>query len=117
MQMQSGTTGINTVRIYNPVKQSHDQDPDGQFIRQWVPELKRVNEEFIHEPWTMTPMEQKMVGCVIGEDYPERIVEHMEPHGLPEQLFMIEKNRENSGRKPNILTRSMAAENRKKGPG
>ena len=78
VQMQSGTTGINTVRIYNPVKQSHDQDPDGQFIRQWVPELKRVNEEFIHEPWTMTPMEQKMVGCVIGEDYPERIVEHME---------------------------------------
>ena len=37
-----------------------------------------MNKEFIHEPWTMTPMEQKMVRCVIGEDYPERIVEHME---------------------------------------
>ncbi len=78
VQMQSGTTGINTVRIYNPVKQSHDQDAGGQFIRQWVPELKTVNDEFIHEPWTMTLMEQKMARCVIGEDYPERIVEHMD---------------------------------------
>ncbi|MEM9754864.1 MAG: FAD-binding domain-containing protein, partial [Pseudomonadota bacterium] len=39
VQMQSGVTGMNTVRIYNPVKQGHDQDPDGAFTRQWVPEL------------------------------------------------------------------------------
>ena len=77
VQMQSGTTGINTVRIYNPVKQSHDQDAGGQFIRQWVPELQTINDEFIHEPWTMTHMEQKMARCVIGEDYPERVVDHM----------------------------------------
>jgi deoxyribodipyrimidine photo-lyase len=39
MQMQSGTTGINTLRIYSPAKQAHDQDPQGLYIRQWVPEI------------------------------------------------------------------------------
>ena len=52
-QMQSGVTGINTIRIYSPVKQSHDQDPTGVFIRQWVPELADVEPAFVHEPWLM----------------------------------------------------------------
>ncbi len=51
--MQSGVTGINTIRIYSPTKQSHDQDPTGTFIRQWVPELAGVAPEFIHEPYLM----------------------------------------------------------------
>ncbi len=50
-QMQSGTTGINSIRIYNPIKQGLDQDPDGQFIRQWVSELQAMPVEFIHMPW------------------------------------------------------------------
>ena len=51
VQMQSGTTGINTMRIYNPVKQGYDQDPAGRFVRSLVPELARVPDAFIHEPW------------------------------------------------------------------
>ena len=51
MQMQSGTTGINTIRIYNPVKQGQDQDPTGAFIRRWVPELAEVPDMHLQMPW------------------------------------------------------------------
>ena len=51
VQMQSGTTGINTIRIYNPVKQGLDQDPEGRFVRAYVPELAAVPGDVIHEPW------------------------------------------------------------------
>jgi len=51
VQMQSGTTGINTMRVYNPVKQGYDQDPTGQFVRRFVPELAAVPDAFVHEPW------------------------------------------------------------------
>ena len=72
VQMQSGTTGINTIRIYNPVKQGHDQDPDGNFVRQWVPELSAVPDEFIHEPWTWENADQ-----VLGKRYPFPIIDHL----------------------------------------
>ncbi len=69
-QMQSGTTGINTIRIYSVVKQGHDQDPRGYFVRRWVPELADVPDEFLQEPWTWPS-----AGRVIGNTYPPRIVD------------------------------------------
>ena len=51
-QMQSGSTSINTIRIYNPIKQGRDHDADGVFIRRWCPELADVPSDHIHEPWT-----------------------------------------------------------------
>ncbi|MEM6603570.1 MAG: FAD-binding domain-containing protein [Pseudomonadota bacterium] len=50
-QMQSGTTGINAIRIYNPIKQGIDQDPEGIFIRKWLPELKDMPQDALHAPW------------------------------------------------------------------
>ncbi len=75
-QMQSGTTGINTVRIYSPRKQVLDQDPDGLFVRKYVPELAAFPNAFLAEPHLDPREQQARAGCVIGRDYPAPIVDH-----------------------------------------
>ncbi|MEO1041034.1 MAG: deoxyribodipyrimidine photo-lyase [Pseudomonadota bacterium] len=73
VQMQSGTTGINTVRIYNPIKQGLDQDPDGCFIRTWVPELAMIPDPFVHEPWNWDG-----AGEILDRVYPRPVVDHLQ---------------------------------------
>jgi deoxyribodipyrimidine photo-lyase len=75
-QMQSGTTGINTIRIYSPAKQVLDHDPQGVFIRTELPALARVPARYLAEPHTMPASVQRESGCLIGRDYPAPVVDH-----------------------------------------
>ena len=75
MQMQSGTTGINTLRMYSPTKQAQDQDPEGLFIRRWVPELSKVPLPYLATPWKMDESVQRVAACKVGVDYPQPIVD------------------------------------------
>lgn len=68
IQMQSGVTGMNTLRIYDPVKQQLDHDPTGEFVRRWVPELRDVPDSLIATPWLVAADER--------HDYPDPIVDH-----------------------------------------
>ena len=63
-------------RIFNPVTQSEKFDPQGKFIRRYLPELAAVPDKFIHAPWRMSATEQQACGVVIGRDYPAPIVDH-----------------------------------------
>jgi len=78
VQMQAGLTGYHPLRIFNPIRQSEQHDPQGNFIKQYVPELQQVPTAYIHQPWTMPGLEQQMAGCIIGRTYPAPIVDYQQ---------------------------------------
>jgi deoxyribodipyrimidine photo-lyase len=72
----TGTDAAPYFRIFNPITQGEKFDPDGAFVRRWVPELANVPGKFIHAPWTMAKSDQIRTGCVIGQTYPAPIIDH-----------------------------------------
>ena len=72
----SGTDPHDYTRVFNPMLQQQRFDPEGAYVRRWVPELARVPLERLHAPWEMPAAEQEAYGCVIGRDYPAPIVDH-----------------------------------------
>jgi deoxyribodipyrimidine photo-lyase len=88
-QMQAGLTGINTIRIYNPIKQAEEHDSEALFIREWVPELVHVPLPFIFQPETM-PREWR-----VKSGYPEPIINLSEAHRKArETLWALQKRPE-----------------------
>jgi deoxyribodipyrimidine photo-lyase len=74
----TGTDAQPYFRVFNPVAQGKRYDPTGAYVRRWLPELARVGDAKLHEPWTMTSAEQEAAGVIIGRDYPAPIVDHAE---------------------------------------
>ena len=90
MQMQSGTTGTNIPRIYNPLKQAQDQDPQGVFVRRWLPAMRRVPDAWLFEPWRMPVDLAARCGLQIGIDIPLPVVDlETATRAAKERLFAL----------------------------
>ena len=72
----TGTDAAPYFRIFNPVLQGKKHDPDGLFVRRWLPELARAPDRYLHAPWEMSDDVQREADCVIGQDYPAPIIDH-----------------------------------------
>ncbi len=81
----TGTDAAPYFRVFNPILQSLKFDPEGAYIRRYVPELANVPQDYIHSPWTMPPHVQKHIGCLIGKDYPAPIIDH----GVARQRLLL----------------------------
>jgi deoxyribodipyrimidine photo-lyase len=72
----SGADAAPYFRVFNPILQGEKFDPDGVYVRRWVPELAHLPTKMIHRPWRATPLELRSAGVELGKSYPEPIVDH-----------------------------------------
>ncbi len=92
----TGTDAAPYFRIFNPTSQAKKYDPDGSFVRRWLPELSRVPTKYVHEPWLMPGDVQRESGCLIGQDFPEPIIDHA--YARKRTLSIYRQARESEGR-------------------
>ena len=89
VQMQSGITGMNSIRIYNPMKQAFEHDANGAFVRRWCPELRDVPDAFLHEPWKWEDAKNP-----IGKIYPTRVVDfEASGRAARDRIWAVRKDR------------------------
>lgn len=82
-----GTDAVPYFRVFNPITQSNRFDPKGEYIKKYLPELGGVSEKYIHEPWKMDEHEQEKARCVIGQDYPRPVIDHVVQRKKAIQMF------------------------------
>ncbi len=112
LQMQAGTTGANTIRLYNPVKNGQRFDEEGLFVKQWVPELSALPNKYIHDPWNMPPMEGMMIGFELGRDYPFPLIDlEVAVKNNGEKLYQWKKSQSARNYVPEILDRHVRKSN------
>lgn len=105
-QMQAGTTGINTIRIYNPTKQALEHDSNAAFIKNWLPELEKLPPQLAIEPWKITHLEEIIYNFNYGKDYPKRIVDtELTYRHASKILWEIKKSQASKSEAEKILSR------------
>ena len=89
----SGCDAQPYFRIFNPVTQSERFDPEGKFIRRYLPQLAKLSNTSIHAPWNATPVERESAGIVLGKDYPKPVVDHAEARARTLQRYGVVSNK------------------------
>jgi deoxyribodipyrimidine photo-lyase len=74
-------------RIFNPVSQGERFDPQGEYVRQWVPDLAKMPDQWIHKPWQAPEAELRKAGVELGRSYPRPLVDHHEARNRALELF------------------------------
>lgn len=90
----TGTDAQPYYRIFNPYLQSKKFDPDGEYIKRFVPELQNIPSKWIHEPHLLSPIELASYGVELGKDYPFPIVDHYLQREKAKQMFLVVKDQQ-----------------------